>query len=84
MRSEMKLSKFGNLLIALIFIAAFFDCIENIALIKLLLGDLEQVWSSIAYYFAKTPISGFEIKRRASRVPSRPQSLIINDTCVIN
>jgi len=44
--------KFGNLLIVLIFIAAFFDIIENIALIKLLLGDLEQIWSSIAYYFA--------------------------------
>ena len=43
--------KIGNLLIALIFIAAFFDIIENSALIKLLLGDLEQIWSSIAYYF---------------------------------
>ena len=44
--------KFGNLLIVLIFIAAFFDIIENIALIKLLLDDLEQTWSSIAYNFA--------------------------------
>ena len=44
--------KFGNLLIILIFIAAFFDVIENIALIKLLLGDLKQLWSSVAYYFA--------------------------------
>lgn len=44
--------KFGSLLITLIFIAAFFDVIENIALIKLLLGDLKQVWSSVAYYFA--------------------------------
>ena len=44
--------KFGKFLIVLIFIAAFFDIIENIALIKLLLGDLDQIWSSIAYYFA--------------------------------
>ena len=44
--------KFGNILIGLIFIAAFLDIIENIALIKLLLGDLKQIWSSVAYYFA--------------------------------
>ena len=44
--------KVGTFLIALIFVAAVFDIIENIALIKLLLGDLEQIWSSIAYYFA--------------------------------
>ena len=46
--------RFGSFLIALIFIAAFFDVIENIALIKLLLGSLEQVWSSVAYYSAVT------------------------------
>jgi len=39
-------------LILLPFIAAFFDILENIALIKLLLGDLQQIWSSLAYYFA--------------------------------
>ena len=44
--------KFGNLLVILIFIAAFFDIIENIALIKLLLGDLKQILSSVSYYFA--------------------------------
>lgn len=44
--------KLGQVLIVLIFIAALFDAIENFALIKLLLGDLQQVWSSIAYYFA--------------------------------
>jgi len=44
--------KVGKLLIFLIFIAAFFDIIENIALAKLLLGDLDQIWSSLAYYFA--------------------------------
>ncbi len=42
----------GTLLILGVFLAAFFDVIENIALIKLLLGDLQQKWSSIAYYFA--------------------------------
>lgn len=44
--------KIGKVLIISIFLAAFFDIIENIALIKLLLGDLKQVWSSVAYYFA--------------------------------
>ncbi len=44
--------KFGNLLIILIFVAAFFDLVENMALIKLLLGDLKQIWSSVAYGFA--------------------------------
>jgi len=43
------LSKF---IILIPFIAAFFDVLENIALIKLLLGDLEQKWSTMAYYFA--------------------------------
>ena len=44
--------KLGKLLIILIFSAALFDAIENIALIKLLLGDLRQIWASVAYYFA--------------------------------
>jgi len=44
--------KIGKFLIFLIFIAALFDIIENIALAKLLLGDLDQIWSSLAYYFA--------------------------------
>jgi hypothetical protein len=35
-----------------VFLAAFFDAIENFALIKLFLGDLRQSWSSIAFYFA--------------------------------
>jgi len=42
----------GNLLIWAVFLAAFFDAIENLALIKLLLGDLQQHWASIAFYFA--------------------------------
>jgi hypothetical protein len=44
--------KFGKLLMLSIFFAALFDVVENIALIKLLLGDLKQYWSTIAYYFA--------------------------------
>ena len=32
--------------------AALFDAIENIGLIQLLLGNLEQTWSSLAFYFA--------------------------------
>ena len=44
--------KIGTILIWSVFLAALCDIIENIALIKLLLGDLEQIWSSIAYYFA--------------------------------
>ncbi|MEN8125304.1 MAG: hypothetical protein ABFR32_09240 [Bacteroidota bacterium] len=41
-----------NIIIISPFIAAFFDVLENIALIKLLLGDLQQIWSTMAYYFA--------------------------------
>ena len=44
--------KLGQILIFLIFIAALFDAIENFALIKLLLGNLKQIWVSVAYYFA--------------------------------
>jgi hypothetical protein len=44
----------GKLLIWTPFIAAFFDILENYALIKLLLGDLQQMWSTMAYYFAIT------------------------------
>lgn len=42
----------GQLLIIIIFVAACCDAVENFALIKLLLGDLKQLWSSVAYYFA--------------------------------
>ncbi|MFY0628931.1 MAG: hypothetical protein JXR05_01045 [Flavobacteriaceae bacterium] len=44
--------KIGNLLILAIFIAGIFDYIENIGLINLLLGNLEQFWVSISFYFA--------------------------------
>ncbi|MEN8186594.1 MAG: hypothetical protein ABFR05_05645 [Bacteroidota bacterium] len=47
-----KYNYFKNVLFLLPFIAAFFDVLENIMLIKLLLGDLQQKWSTMAYYFA--------------------------------
>jgi len=42
----------GIVLIYLVFLASFFDIIENIALLLLLNGNLIQIWSSTAYYFA--------------------------------
>ncbi len=42
----------GELLIWSMFIAAIFDTVENVSLIKLLIGNLKQYWVSIAYYFA--------------------------------
>lgn len=47
-----RLYSFGVILIFSLFFAALFDAIENIGLIQLLLGNLKQTWSSIAYYFA--------------------------------
>ena len=42
----------GNGLIWATFVAGLFDYIENIALINLLFGNLEQSWVSISFYFA--------------------------------
>ena len=47
-----KMYKMGLIFIWGVFLAAFFDIIENIALIQLLMGDLQQHWSTMAYYFA--------------------------------
>ena len=44
--------KTGLFLAKLQFVAALFDAIENIALIKLLLGSNNEIYSSIAFYFA--------------------------------
>lgn len=44
--------KVGNLLIWALFLGGIFDYIENIGLINLLLGNLEQFWVSISFYFA--------------------------------
>lgn len=44
--------KTGLLLAKLQFVAALFDAIENIALIKLLLGSNNSIYPLIAYYFA--------------------------------
>jgi len=42
----------GKILVLAILIAAIFDAIENVALIKLLLGDINEIWSSTAFYLA--------------------------------
>lgn len=34
------------------FFTAIFDAIENVGLIQLLLGNIDQFWTSLAYYFA--------------------------------
>lgn len=47
-----KIYNVGIVIIWCVFLAAFFDFIENIALIQLLLGDLQQYWSSLAFYSA--------------------------------
>ncbi|MBU0529706.1 hypothetical protein KKF86_08130 [bacterium] len=44
--------KTGLLIAKLQFVAALFDAIENIALIKLLLGSNNSIFLMIAYYFA--------------------------------
>jgi len=41
-----------KVIVILPFVAAFFDVIENILLIKLLLGDIQVQWSLMAYYAA--------------------------------
>ena len=42
----------GVVLIWASFVMGLSDAIENMALVTLLLGNLQQQWSSIAYYFA--------------------------------
>ena len=49
--------KYANFFVILIFVAAFFDIIENICLIKQLLGDISQKWTSISYYSATIKFS---------------------------
>ena len=46
------LYKTGLLLAKLQFVVVLFDAIENVALIQLLLGSYNGLYSSIAYYFA--------------------------------
>ncbi len=41
-----------KVLISAPFMAAFFDMIENVALIRLFLGDFHQIWSLTAFYAA--------------------------------
>ena len=44
--------KIGELLIWAMFFTAIFDAVENVSLIKLLVGKHEEYWSSIAFSFA--------------------------------
>ncbi|WP_347172786.1 hypothetical protein [Polaribacter uvawellassae] len=44
--------KIGELLIWSMFITAIFDAVENVALIKLLIGSYKEYWSSVAHAFA--------------------------------
>ncbi len=44
--------KIGETLSWSMFITAIFDAIENVSLIKLLIGSHEEYWSSFAYAFA--------------------------------
>lgn len=43
---------FGILLIYAQFAAALFDAIENIGMMQLLFGNIEQFWTLISFYFA--------------------------------
>lgn len=44
--------RIGELLIWSMFLTAIFDTVENVSLIKLLVGARQQFWVSVAYYFA--------------------------------
>ena len=44
--------RIGELLIWSMFITAIFDAVENVALIKLLIGSSQEYWSWVAYAFA--------------------------------
>ena len=44
--------RYGELLIWSLLVAALLDTLENICLIKLLIGNTKQHWASMAYYFA--------------------------------
>lgn len=44
--------RYGEMLIWLLFITAICDAVENVALIKLLLGEIQSYWCWVAYYFA--------------------------------
>ena len=44
--------KVGELLIWSMFLTSIFDAVENVSLIKLLIGSYKEYWSSVAYAFA--------------------------------
>jgi len=47
----------GEILIWTMFLTAIFDAIENVCLIKLLIGNLKQYWSTVAFYFSTAKFS---------------------------
>ena len=49
---NLKTHYLSEILMGAIFLSAFFDVVENLALLQLIYGNLEQFWSAIAYYFA--------------------------------
>jgi len=49
--------KLGAILCVSAFLAGLMDIVENIALLRLLDGDLQQIWSSTAYYSAVVKFS---------------------------
>jgi hypothetical protein len=49
--------KFGNFLAIAMLLAGIFDAIENYSLIQLYLGNLEQIFSTVAYYSANLKFS---------------------------
>ncbi|MEO9473929.1 MAG: hypothetical protein ABJG41_00275 [Cyclobacteriaceae bacterium] len=46
------LRKTARLALMGVWVAVLFDAIENYALIRLILGDVREVWPSLAFYFA--------------------------------
>lgn len=44
--------RIGEFLIWSMFITAIFDALENVCLIKLLIGSQHEFWPNLAYYFA--------------------------------
>ena len=49
--------KLGNLIAIFMFIAGVLDAIENYSLIQLYLGNLDQIFSTVAYYSATLKFS---------------------------
>ena len=55
--SNYSVIKFGNILAIFMLIAGMLDAIENYSLIQLYLGNLDQMFSTVAYYSATLKFS---------------------------